>query len=381
MERFIGNKRESIHWKSVEKESDVQQVVYSNQIGSRGRRPWLLFVRGDEIIPFNGENITGVAVVRGTDYEKSGKWSHTTYRLQLADDIRHISGRDGWETGTFAEGLGSVAGCKTPDTWAEMGEALGISVPSAMQFLRRWRPKAAKKLDEVEEALMELDEVAMDKETDFEKVTVSFGSPTNRAIREGYWESPKEIPGYEAEIRLKNVDKGWTEENITIVGAVGTVLSVEHSRGMHGGYYAVSVAIVPGTETNIPTFKTADERAAEESGLPEDLYRAFDGDTERIRTFMKKVENLNVSDLDEREISAGRKRKHAEVVRVSGDPDFFLGADPLEVWEYIENSYTSDTFDNSSFTFGGSSEGEDKSWDNGNTALRDAMIRAKSRRR
>ncbi len=238
----------------------MQNIEWSDQIGSRGRGAWLLFVKGDEIIPFSGMDIPGVVVVRGTDYTKNGKWSHTTYRLQVADSVRHIAGRNGWETGRFVEGLGSAVGCATPDTWADTASALGVSVPSTMEFLRAWRPGAAEKLDEVEESLAKLEEVS-EQETDSVIVTVSFGSPTNRAIREGYWEWPKGIPGYAAEIRLKDSDKGWSEGNITVVGISGTVLSVKHSAGMHGGYYAVSVAVLPGTETEIPPFETAQEVA------------------------------------------------------------------------------------------------------------------------
>ncbi len=128
----------------------MENITWSDGIGSRGRNPFLLFVRGDEAIVFHGQNIPGVVVVRGTDYTKNGKWSHTTYRLELASGIRHIAGRDGWETGRFVEGLASAVGCKTPDTWADTATALGISVPSAMELLRSWRPKAAEKLDEVE---------------------------------------------------------------------------------------------------------------------------------------------------------------------------------------------------------------------------------------
>lgn len=308
-------------------------IEWSDGIGSRSRNPFLLFIRGDEIIPFGGSDIAGVVVVRGTDYTKNGKWSHNTYRLQLADGIRHIAGMSGWETGRFVEGLGSAIGCATPDTWADTAKALGVSVPSAMEFLRATRPKAAEKLDEVEQSLAKLEEVS-EQGTDSLVVTVSFGSPTNRAIQDGYWESPKTIPGYTAEIRLKD-SGGWTEGNIEVVGISGTVLSVKHSRGMHGGYYAVSVAVIPGTETEIPAFQTAREKAAKGSGLPESLFHAFNGDEGRVKEFMAKVARLDASKLNDHEFSCGRARKQAEVIRVSGDEDFFLGADPLEVCGYI----------------------------------------------
>jgi hypothetical protein len=117
-------------------------------------------VRGDEVIPFSNKTIVGVAVVRGTDYFRNGKWSYTTFRLQLADGIRHIAGRDGWETARFTEGLASALRCKTPDTWQDVANALGVSVPSAMEFLRSWNPQEAATLDEVEQSLILLEEVS-----------------------------------------------------------------------------------------------------------------------------------------------------------------------------------------------------------------------------
>lgn len=318
----------------------MTQIEWSDGIGSRGRSPFLLFIKGDEIVSFGGHAIEGVVVVRGTDYTKNGKWSHTTYRLQVADGVRHIAGRSGWETGRFIEGLGSAVGCGTPDTWADTANAFGVSVPSAMEFLRSWRPKAAEKLDEVEQSLAKLEEVS-EKETDSVIVTVSFGSPTNASIRSGYWESPKSVPGYAAEIRKLDPIGSWAEGNIEVVGISGTVLSVKHSSGMHGGYYAVSVAVIPGTETEIPAFQTAREKAAKESGLPEYLFHAFNGDEGRIKEFMAKVAKLDASKLDGHEFSCGRARKTAEVIRVSGDEDFFLGADPLEVCGYIDDIHFS----------------------------------------
>jgi len=56
---------------------------------------------------------------------------------------------------------------------------------------------------------------------------------------------------------------------------------------------------------------------------------------------MAKVARLDAKNLDEHEFSCGRARKEAEVIRVSGDPDFFLGADPLEVCGYISEVHFS----------------------------------------
>jgi hypothetical protein len=320
----------------------MEEITWSDGLGSRSRSPFLLLIKGDEIVAFEGKDMPGIIVVKGSDYSKNGKWSHSTYRLQLAKGVRTIAGMSGWETGRFVEGLGRAVNCSTPDTWADTAGALGVSVLSTMEFLRSWRPKAAEKLDEVERSLATLEELSA-QETDSEMVTVSFGSPNNQAISDGYWESPKVIPGHEAEIRLIDSDKGWAEGNIEVVGISGTVLSVTHSPGMHGGYYAVSVAIIPGTETEISPFQTAREKAAEESGLPEALYHAFNGDEDKVREFMAKVEKLDARRLDEHEMSCGRARKEAEVIKISGDKDFFLGTDPLKVCWYIEEVHGSAT--------------------------------------
>lgn len=235
--------------------------TWSNEMGSRSRRAWLLLVKGEKIVNFTGQNIPGVVVIRGTDYRKNGKWSHTTFRLELAQGVQAISGRDGWETGRFVEGLHAAVGFDQPiDRWPDVANALGVSVPSAMAFLREWRPAAAEALDEVDAQLEALDEAVNPAAVvDTEMVVVSFGSPTNRMIAEGWWKTPKAIPGHDdAQIALVDPEKGWYEGNITVEGIAGTVLSSVHTSGMHGGYYSVTVAVVPGSKVA----KTEEPQAA-----------------------------------------------------------------------------------------------------------------------
>jgi hypothetical protein len=224
----------------------MKAIEWDNQVGSRGREPFLLFVRGDQVLPFSGKDIAGVVVVKGTDYEKNGKWSHTTYRLQVADNVRCLAGRMGWEKGTLAEGLQKAAGVDfVVDTWPEVAQCLGISVVSAMKFMRENHPKEAEDLDVVERELEKLDDV--EHSAQIETTTVSFGGPSNREISEGYWEAPKPIKGFEeANICLIEPSNGWGDrENIRIVGVTGVVTSTNHVMGMHGGYYAVEISIIP----------------------------------------------------------------------------------------------------------------------------------------
>lgn len=246
--------------------STPASLTYSDGIGSRSRRPWLLLIKGETIAAFKGENIPGTVVVRGTDYQKNGKWSHTTFRLELAQGVRAISGRDGWETGKFVEGLRSaVSFGQAIDTWADVANAMGVSVPSVMAFLKEWRPKAAEALDQVDAQLEALDAaVSKDAVVDTETVVVSFGGPNNRAIAGGFWKNPKSITGHGGELRLIDVEKGWIKENIQVVGMSGAVLSATHASG-YRGYVSVTVAVVPGSEVA----KTEEPQVVTPSEQPE----------------------------------------------------------------------------------------------------------------
>ena len=110
----------------------------------------------------------------------------------------------------------------------------------------------------------------------------------------------------------------------------------------------------------------------EASELPSILFSAFRGDEEKIKVFMSNVSKLNISRLDEHEMYCGRARKEAEVVRVSGDKDFFLGTDPLDVCSYILDE--------------GGAEVEVASTvlvksDCGNSAFADALLKARSKKK
>lgn len=70
--------------------------------------------------------------------------------------------------------------------------------------------------------------------------------------------------------------------------------------------------------------------------LPQDLYIAFGGDEGKVRKFMEKVAILPSDRLDDHIIHAcGRGRVQAHLEEVSGDPDFFMDADPNRVVGYI----------------------------------------------
>jgi hypothetical protein len=194
---------------------------------------------------FTGESLPGIVAVVGIDYEKAGKWSHTTYRLELAPGVRAIAGRDGWETGRFVEGLRDAVHFGRPvDRWIDVANALGVTLAEAQRFLREWRPKAAARLDEVEAALAEMVEAEDAHDGDTEIVAVSFGSPTNRLMAQGFWKWPVVIRLSGQEVgRVVPVGYGDYEAH----GRV-KILAIERSAGYHGGYVSMRLAVPAGAE-------------------------------------------------------------------------------------------------------------------------------------
>ena len=131
-------------------------IEWSDGLGSRSRRPFLLLIKGHEVHAFDGKNIPGVCVIKRDNYRKNGKWSHTEYTLALATGVRAISGKQGWECGTWIGGLASALGVAKFASWAELATAMQLPVEVVRPWLATWRPGAAKLLDDLEAALTSL---------------------------------------------------------------------------------------------------------------------------------------------------------------------------------------------------------------------------------
>lgn len=131
----------------------MKSFEWIDQKWSRGRAAWLLLRKGDELAFFGGASIPGWCVVQSQQFTKNGKWSHTTYRMQLSDDVVAMPGRQGWESNGFLEGLGAAALQPKPGTWAEAAKCLGVPVGAAKTFLRAHKKVSAEHLDKVEAEL------------------------------------------------------------------------------------------------------------------------------------------------------------------------------------------------------------------------------------
>jgi hypothetical protein len=127
--------------------NDPNEFYWADKLGHRGRKPFLLLVRGEEVLKFEGATINGVVAILGMDWKKNGKWSHTTYRLRLADGVRAIAGRMGRETGGLADGIRAATGAERCDTWGEAALAIGVSRAAAERLVRRFWPDDAGRFD------------------------------------------------------------------------------------------------------------------------------------------------------------------------------------------------------------------------------------------
>ena len=73
--------------------------------------------------------------------------------------------------------------------------------------------------------------------------------------------------------------------------------------------------------------------------FPESLLLAFSGDTEHINKFMGKVKALPIELVDTHILyECGRNKFRAHLIKISGDPDFFMGADPNSVAGFVVES-------------------------------------------
>lgn len=210
---------------------------YNDGLECAGRRPRLYLAKGGEIKKFTGENIPGFCAIATSRYEKNGKWSNTTYQLDLVPGVRPLHFLSPMH-GTWGDNLGS---------WGEVAETLGLPVDVAQSLIRAEYKSTAERLDKLEEFALAVEAEGYETET----VVISFGSPTNRAIREGYWSSPKSgqtSDGRKVSVQPSQGEYGVDWSKPLVIEPEGAkILSSRHSPGMHGGYYTIEV-VVPTTE-------------------------------------------------------------------------------------------------------------------------------------
>lgn len=206
---------------------------YNDGLENAGRRPRLYLAKGGEVVKFRGDNITGYCAVATTRYQKNGKWSNTTYHIDLVPGVRPLYFLSPMH-GTWGDTIAS---------WGEVAETLGLPVEVAQALIRAEYKGTAERLDKLEEFALAVEAEGHETET----VVISFGSPTNRSIREGYWEKPKSAETSDGRTVVVAPIAGQYEPNwynpVVMEPEGAKVLSSRHSPGMHGGYWTIEVVV------------------------------------------------------------------------------------------------------------------------------------------
>lgn len=208
---------------------------YNDGLRPAGRTPRLYLAKGGEIKKFEGENIPGYCAVTTAQYDKNGKWSNTAYQLDLVAGVRPLY---------FLSPMHGVWGDNIA-SWGMVAETLGLPVDVAKLLIRKEYPKTGERLDKLEEFSLAMEAEGNQTET----VIVSFGSPSNRSISEGYWGKPKSSQSSDGRAVTVNPGKGddgttdWGNP-IPVEPEGAKIVSSKHSPGMHGGYWTIEV-IVP----------------------------------------------------------------------------------------------------------------------------------------
>lgn len=208
-------------------------MLWSDGRHCGGRFERLYFAKGGQAHKFSGETIPGVAVVVGSSYNKNGKWSSTTYKLELAPGVAPVRLCSPLH-GTWGETLTG---------WAAAMAELGLPYEATREIVLAEYPKTAARLDAVEAALEAIETTASDSEI----VSIAFGAPTNRQAAEGYWGAIKvgaTSTGNRVEIAPGTEPDGAIDWNnpVVVAPAGAAIVGVRHSPGHHGGYWHVDVA-------------------------------------------------------------------------------------------------------------------------------------------
>jgi len=210
----------------------MEPTVYQYNDGRLpgGRHPRLYLAKGAEVVKFNGADIPGWCIIQKDEYSQCGKWSNHDYELLLAPGVRPIEmvsplhGRYGqwWRT------------------WSAAAEELQLPVEKVQEIIRKEYWETADRLDKVEAFMEEMHKT----DQDMEIVLISFGSPTCRQMREGWWTSPKESrtsTGVKVVVE-PDPNKGWyAPKAVEPEGA--KVVGHHHRPGYHGGHWVIEVAV------------------------------------------------------------------------------------------------------------------------------------------
>lgn len=118
-------------------------VVWNDQIGNRNRQGYCILADGEgKLWNFTGSPIKGVCKSRVLESEQAGKWSCSTYQIQLLNG-GHVAWR-GHEDFNTRRITGAA------QTWAELAAAWGVTEDEVRVFLPGLHKESAEFLSALE---------------------------------------------------------------------------------------------------------------------------------------------------------------------------------------------------------------------------------------
>ena len=110
----------------------AETFKWNNGMQSRSRYSRLLLYTRNTVVQFDGSDIPGYCVVVGTSYQKNGKWSNTTYEIQLAAGVKASGITQGWDSGRYVDSVVSMKSIQS-----QLG--LDGCAPTAVEFYLQTR--------------------------------------------------------------------------------------------------------------------------------------------------------------------------------------------------------------------------------------------------
>jgi len=134
----------------------MNAATFCDKQGSRDRAAFAVLIAADgAVTAFVGTSVPRLVAVTGQKYVKDGKWSNTTYALVLADGVRMIQGKAGFDSGLMSDGVAAATG-RPCESWGDLAAAMGADLSAVDAWLRLAGPRSARTLDERAAALAAL---------------------------------------------------------------------------------------------------------------------------------------------------------------------------------------------------------------------------------
>ena len=133
---------------------EANVIGYNDGMASRSRNCKLLLYVQNKIYEFAGSSIDGVCVVKGSKYNKNGKWSATDYTIQLGAGVKHSKITQGWDSGKYIDNV------ETVQSMAKDLGLEGVQMSAVTEFIKEALPKAWARHVEFNEKIDALEEAA-----------------------------------------------------------------------------------------------------------------------------------------------------------------------------------------------------------------------------